>query len=151
MHHGVGSPAVLIAFFVQMSRCMTNGCTSKRIPSELDWSPIGKIGRTKSASIIRCRLFRGFADVRWQAKRLPYNVCLFLADVRRRGSRGADQLRFKLRASLSTKFASRRPRLRTNRHGPASTKYVRRMLSRVFTSFPTGSAECHVLSATANA
>ena len=33
-----------------------------------------------------------------------------------------DQLRFKLRVSLSTKFASRRPRLRTNRHGPASTK-----------------------------
>jgi REP element-mobilizing transposase RayT len=28
------------------------------------------------ASIIRCRPFRGFADARWQAKRLPYNVSL---------------------------------------------------------------------------
>src|SRR5262249_34115591 len=61
------------------------------------------------------------------------------------------QLCFKLRASLSTKLANRRPRLRTNRHGPASTKYVRRMLSRVSTSGPTGLAECQVLSATANA
>jgi len=61
------------------------------------------------------------------------------------------QLRFKLRTSLSKAFRNRRPRLRTNRKGPASTKYVSRMLSRVFTSGPTGSAECHVLSATANA
>ena len=33
-----------------------------------------------------------------------------------------DQRCFRLRSSLSAKLAARRPRLRTNRHGPASTK-----------------------------
>ena len=76
MHPGIGSSGVSIVFFVPTSRCMTNGFTSKRIPSELDWSPIGKIGHTKSAATTRCRAFGGFAGFRWQAKRLPYNVCL---------------------------------------------------------------------------
>jgi len=53
--------------------------------------------------------------------------------------------------SLSRKLPTRLPRLRRIRSSPASTKYVSRMLSRVSTSVPTGSAECHVLSPTANA
>src|SRR4029077_9447833 len=56
-------------------------------------------------------------------------VCLSTVSRERDGPQGRGysgcnftQLRFKLRASLSTKFASRRRRLRTNRHAPASTK-----------------------------
>ena len=49
------------------------------------------------------------------------------------------------------KLPARRLRLRSTRSGPESTKYVCRMLSRVFTSGPTGSAECQVSSPTAKA
>ena len=58
MHHGVGSPAVSIVFCVPTSRFTTNGCMCKRIPSELDWSGIRNIGRTKSGSTMHCRGLR---------------------------------------------------------------------------------------------
>ena len=151
MHPGSGSLGVSIAFFVPTSHCTTNGCTPKRIPSELDWSPIGNIGRTKSASITRCRLFRGLPTPVGKRSACPTMSLFFLADGRRRSFDSPDQLCLKFRNSFRAKLAARRPRLRRNRHGPASTKYVRRMLSRVFTSGPTGSAECQVLSATAKA
>src|SRR5262249_13723252 len=55
------------------------------------------------------------------------------------------------RTSLSTKLPTRLPRLRTNWTTPAATKYGSRMLSRVSTSGPTGSAECQLTSLTAKA
>src|SRR5207249_4372810 len=79
--------------------------------------------------------------------RIWNNRCL----VDKQGGLLPNQLCVKLRNSFKAKLAALRPRLRRNRHGPASTKYVSNMLSRVFTSGPTGSAECQVLSATANA
>jgi hypothetical protein len=78
MHHGIGSPAVSTVFCVPTSCSTTNGFISKRIPSELGWSSIGNIGRIKSGSTIRYRRVQNFARLRWQAERLPYNICLHL-------------------------------------------------------------------------
>src|ERR1700737_2883128 len=61
------------------------------------------------------------------------------------------QLRFKLRSSLRKKLPTRRARFRKALQIPRSTKYVSRMLSRVFTSGPTGLAECQVSFQTAKA
>ena len=68
----------------------------------------------------------------------------------RRGVKAA-KLGRHVRTSLCSKCAARLPRLSMKRNGSASAKYGSRMLSRVLTAGPTGSAECHVLSATANA
>ena len=80
MRLGIGNLGVSTVFFVPTSRCATNGFTSKRIPSELDWSHIGKIGRTKSASTTRCRRIQMLTAWPWQAERLPYNLPSLLGD-----------------------------------------------------------------------
>ena len=63
MHHGLGSLAVSTVFCVPTNRFTRNGCMCKRIPSELDWSDIRKIGRTKSGSPICYRSHSGFLPV----------------------------------------------------------------------------------------
>ena len=60
MQHGLGSLAVSTVFCFPASRSTTNGSTSKKTRSELDWLSIPKIGRTKSGWTIRYRSDSGF-------------------------------------------------------------------------------------------
>jgi len=81
MHHGLGSLAVSTVFCVATSRSTTNGSTSKKTRSELDWLSIPKIGRTKSGWTIRYRSDSGFCPS-FCGKRsaCPNKACLVATD-----------------------------------------------------------------------